>query len=130
MKDNKIINKWLTYIIASVWLINGLYCKVLNLTPRHEEIVAKILNTNYSKPLIILIGLSEIIMALWIVSKFKSKINAITQIIIIALMNILELVFASELLLWGSLNILFAFLFILVIYFNEFHWNLNDNRNA
>jgi hypothetical protein len=30
---------------------------------------------------------------------------------------------ASDLLLWGKLNALFAFLFVLVVYFNEFYLN-------
>jgi hypothetical protein len=26
----------LNYLIAAVWLVNGLFCKVLNLVPRHD----------------------------------------------------------------------------------------------
>ena len=33
----------LHYLIAAVWLANGLFCKVLNLVPRHQQIVARIL---------------------------------------------------------------------------------------
>jgi hypothetical protein len=35
--------KLLNYLIAAVWLVNGLFCKVLGLVPRHQEIVATIL---------------------------------------------------------------------------------------
>ncbi len=117
------INKILTYTIALIWLINGLFCKVLNLVPRHEQIISNILGDNYSKLFRILIGISEIIMAIWILSKFKSKINAITQIVIIAIMNVLEFILVPELLLWGKFNLFFALLLILVIYYNEFHLN-------
>lgn len=114
-------NQILTYFIATVWLINGLFCKVLNLVPRHEEIVGRILGNLHSQILTILIGVSEIIMAIWILIGFKSKFNAIAQIIIVATMNILEFTLVPDLLLWGKLNILFAFLFITIVFFNEFY---------
>lgn len=115
-----LINKLITYCIALVWLINGLYCKVLGLVPRHEEIVTRILGDAISGPLTILIGVSEIVMAIWIISRYKSKLNAITQIAIILLMNILEFLLVPDLLLWGGFNFLFAILFVLLIYYNEF----------
>ena len=114
------LHKLLTYCIAAVWLANGLLCKVLYLVPRHEEIVARILGEAYAGPITVLIGISEIIMAIWIISRFKSRLNAITQIIIIGTMNILEFFLAPDLLLWGGFNSIFALLFILVIYYNEF----------
>jgi len=117
------IHKILTYCIATVWIANGLFCKVLNLVPRHEQIVARILGDDYSRPLTILIGLSEIIMALWILSSCKTKLNAIAQIVVVATMNTLEFVLVPDLLLWGKLNSLFACIFILVVYYNEFHFN-------
>ncbi len=122
-----IINKShtiITYLTATVWLANGLFCKVLNLVPRHQEIVAKILSLNnyQSRIITILIGISEIIMSIWVLGKYKTKLNAITQIIIIATMNTMEFFLVPDLLLWGKLNTLFALLFILLIYFNEFYF--------
>lgn len=117
------IYKILTFCIATVWIVNGLFCKVLNLVPRHEQIVARILGDNYSRVLIVLIGLSEIVMAIWVLSKFKSRLNAIVQIVIVGIMNTLEFILVPDLLLWGKLNSLFAFIFILVVYFNEFYLN-------
>jgi hypothetical protein len=120
---NKKLHKALTLLISVVWLANGLFCKVLNLVPRHEQIVARILGEDYSRPLTILIGLSEVVMAVWVLSKFKSKLNAITQILIVALMNTLEFILVPDLLLWGRLNSLFALLFISLVYYNEFVLN-------
>ena len=120
---NKKSHKALTLLISLVWLVNGLFCKVLNLVPRHEQIVAQILAEDYSRPLTILIGLSEVVMAVWIISKFKSKLNAITQILVVALMNALEFILVPDLLLWGKLNSLFALLLIGLIYSNEFVLN-------
>ena len=117
------IHKFLNYSVATIWLANGLLCKVLNIVPRHEQIVARILGTNYSRPLTVLIGLSEIAMAIWIVSGFKSRLNAIAQIVVIATMNTLEFILVPDLLLWGRFNSVFAFLLILIIYYNEFYLN-------
>lgn len=119
----KSLHKILNYLIASVWLVNGFFCKVLNLVPRHQQIVERILGADYSLILTKAIGVSEIIMAIWIVSGIKTRLNAIIQIIVIAVMNTLEFLLVPDLLLWGKLNSLFAFIFILVIYSNEFILN-------
>ena len=120
---NKRIYNIVTYGIAAVWIINGLFCKVLNLVPRHEQIVARISGDYYSRPLTILIGFSEISMAIWILSGYKTRLNALAQILVVATMNTLEFILVPDLLVWGKFNALFAFLFIVVVYFNEFYIN-------
>jgi hypothetical protein len=117
------IYKILTYCIATVWIANGLFCKVLNLVPRHEQIVGRIIGIDYARPLTVLIGLSEIGMAVWILSGVKIRLNILAQIIIVATMNTLEFILVPDLLLWGKMNSIFAFLFILVVYYNEFYGN-------
>ena len=115
------IHTGLNFFLAAVWLVNGLFCKVLNLVPRHEEIVACILGNAYSRPLTILIGLAEIGMSIWILSGVYSRLNALTQIAVVFTMNILELILVPDLLLWGRLNLVFAMLFILLVYYNQFY---------
>jgi uncharacterized membrane protein YphA (DoxX/SURF4 family) len=117
------IHKLLNYFIATVWLINGLFCKVLNLVPRHQQIVGQILGDHYSRLLTILIGISETGMAIWILTGLFARLNAVTQIFVIAAMNILEFILVPDLLLWGRANSIFALFFILLIYYNEFHFN-------
>lgn len=119
----KIINNLLTYFISIVWFVNGFFCKILNYEPRHKQIISRILSNEYADLLTLLIGASEIVMVVWILSRYKSKINAFFQIGIIIVMNIIEFFFARDLLLWGRLNIVFAFLFVLIIYYNEFLLN-------
>lgn len=121
--NDKSAHKLLSFCIAAIWIVNGLICKVLNLVPRHELIVAKVLRTEYSRLLTIIIGFSEILMAIWILSNLRSRLNAIIQILIIATMNMLELLLAPDMLLWGKINGIFAMVLILVIYFNEFYLN-------
>ncbi len=116
-------NLFVKISIAFVWIANGLFCKVLNLVPRHEQIVARILGNEYSRPLTILIGISEIGMAVWFLSGIKPRLNTYTQIGIVATMNLLEFILVPDLLLWGELNSFFAFLFISLVYFNHFYLN-------
>jgi len=110
----------LKYLIALVWLINGLYCKVLDGVPRHRQIVGEILGETFATELTILIGVSEIIMAAWIISGWQIKLNVRLQILVVGLMNVLEFLFVRDLLLWGRYNILFASLFIFVVYYYGF----------
>ncbi len=112
--------KTITYLIAGVWLVNGLYCKVLNQVPRHQEIVGAILGTEYAPLLSQLIGFSEIIMAIWILSGFEKRVNSILQIAVVLTMNFLEFFLVRDLLMWGGLNFLFALLFCGLVYWNNF----------
>jgi DoxX-like family len=116
---NKNMSKIVTYIIATVWLLNGLICKVLNLVPRHQKIVARILGDEYSVILTKIIGFSEIMMGIWILSGILPRLNAWTQIIVVATMNILEFLLVPDLLLWGKGNSVFAILFILLVFYNQ-----------
>lgn len=116
------MHKILNYLIALVWLINGLYCKMLNGVPRHQEIVARILGSAHAALFTKAIGAAEILMAVWILSRIQPRFNAIVQILIIATMNTIEYFMAPDLLLFGHWNALVALLFIAVIYSNEFGW--------
>ena len=120
MKEKKKY-KLITFLIATVWLVNGLFCKALNLVPRHEEIVAGILGDNNSRLWTVLIGIAEILMAAWILSGIWRRLNTILQVIVVAVMNTLEFFLVPELLLWGRINAVFAFLFILLVCYNGFY---------
>ena len=122
MKREK-LHRIITIGIALVWLGFGLFCKVLHMEPRHEEIVAHILGDAYADPLTRLIGVTEVFMAVWILSGFKKRLNATVQIAVVGTMNVMEAALASHLLLWAHFNALFAACFMGVIYFNE--WILN-----
>src|ERR1700753_814483 len=98
------VNRIINYGIAAVWIANGLFCKVLDLVPRHREIVARIIGSAHAALFTRLIGFAEIAMAIWILSGIKPKWNAITQAVVIATMNTLEFILAPDLLLWGRFN--------------------------
>ena len=127
----RLIYNWINYLLALVWLVNGLLCKVFYLVPRHQQIVERILNVADARLITLLIGFAETAMAIWILLGFWSRINAILQIFIIALMNLLEFFLAADLLLWGKANAIFALMFILLIYYKEFYFfNKIDKRTT
>jgi hypothetical protein len=113
-------SKIITICCAFVWLINGLVCKLLGLVPRHQEIVGRILGDTHSYWLTKVIGVLEVLMCIWILSRIKPFWCTTMQIIIVLLMNVIEFVFAPDLLLFGRLNILVALFFISVVFLNEF----------
>lgn len=115
-KQKNVIN----IAIALVWIINGIYCKVLNYVPRHQLIVSRILGEAHATVLTRTIGILEAGMAIWILSRIKSRWCAIAQILLVATMNIIEFIVVPDLLLFGRINIIIAAVFILVIYLNEF----------
>ncbi|MEC5142449.1 DoxX-like family protein [Chitinophaga sp. 212800010-3] len=110
----------LKFFIALVWLINGLYCKLLNGVPRHELIVARILGPESAPLLTRIIGFLEILMAVWIISGIRSRWCAVLQILLVAVMNVIEFIWAPDLLLFGRINIIVAAAFISLIYWNEY----------
>lgn len=120
MTGNRIGGLLLKTFICLVWFINGLFCKLLNLVPRHEEIVARILGEQYAWMFTKAIGVAEILIVVWIVSSVKSRLCAIAQMIVVGTMNIIEFILAPDLLLFGRMNIVIASVFITVIYISEF----------
>jgi len=114
------IHTVLTILISLVWLINGLYAKVLGFVPRHREIVAKILGGEISTIAVKVIGVLEICMFVWVISKKYSRFAAVIQIVIVLTMNLLEFFLTPELLLFGRFNILIALVFVSIVYVNEF----------
>lgn len=118
--DRRILHILATIVITMVWFINGFLCKVLNLVPRHQEIVGRILGEQHAWFFTKAIGVSEILMVVWVLSRIKSRISAVFQMAIVGAMNILEFILVPDLLLFGKMNIVFAFIFIVLIYVNEF----------
>lgn len=113
-----IIRTVLKILISLVWLVNGLFCKVLNFVPRHELIVGQILGTEYAPILTKTIGVLEILMFIWILSGIKSRLCSIAQILIVLTMNLIEFFVAPDLLIFGKANLLVALAFtgVLVVY--------------
>lgn len=115
----RLIKTIFTIFFALVWLVNGLYCKVLNGVPRHRQIVVRILGKPHAATLTTPIGLAEIGMAVWILSGIRPKWCAWYQIAIVLIMNLIEFILAPDLLLFGRTNLLVALFFVAVVYLVE-----------
>jgi len=105
-----------TWGIAFVWFFSGMFCKILHWEPRHRQIVARILGDECAPLLTLGIGIGEVLMAIWVVSRILPRLNAWLQIGLVVSMNILEFALAPDLLLFGRLNIVFAALFAGYVY--------------
>lgn len=106
-------------LIGAVWFVNGLLCKVLGLVPRHSEIVARILGDEHSIMITRAIGLGEVALAVAIWWGLWPRWLAAAQIALVLAMNVMEFFLAPELLLWGKMNSLYALIFAVVVFVNE-----------
>ena len=96
--------------------MNGLLAKVIGLVPRHQEIVGRILGETHAREITLAIGFAECVLALWILGGRLPCLTAWLQILLVMGMNVLERVYASDLLLWGPANFVFAACFCIFIY--------------
>lgn len=106
--QKQILKRIPRYLFAAVWVVNGLFCKALDIVPRHREIVGRILGEDDALALTRLIGVGEIGMAVWILSGIKSRWSAWAQIGAVMTMNVIEFFLVPDMLLFGRLNILVA----------------------
>lgn len=88
---------FLRIVVGSVWIFHGLYSKILDLIPRHKLIVGRVLGEDAAF-LTPFIGGAEILMGLWVWSAFKGRLCALAQTCALVSMNVLEILFARDLL--------------------------------
>lgn len=106
-------------LLAVIWLVNGFFFKILDLVPRHQEIVGEILNVEAPYFLTFSIGLGETFIAFLILLNWRPKVLAWAQVILIMSMNSMEFIFIPEMLLFGEWNLLFAIILSLAILANQ-----------
>lgn len=110
--------------IAAVWIFHGLYSKLLQGIPRHQEIVARILGDSLATPATILIGTMEIILGLWVLSRFYPEFSAAVQTAALVSMNTLEIILAPDLLISAIGMVALNLLFITLIWW----WATRKNQ--
>lgn len=113
-------NLLLRIFLGLLWLTNGLFCKLLNRVPRHQQIVARVVGHEWAPFFTRLIGVLEILLAIWILSRWKPRSAAVVQMVAIAAMNIIEINVADDILLFGPFNIVLAGALIFIIYLHAF----------
>lgn len=97
-----------------MWLVHGLHNKVLHGSPRHLAIVQSVpgLSGGAGETALFAVGVAEIVLAAWVISRWHPRTCAAVQTILLLSMNGLELTFAAHLLIWpeGLIPINIAFL--------------------
>lgn len=89
---------WLRFGVAAVWLVFGLIFKALDALPRHRAIVARVVGEAHAASVLWAVALTEIGIALWMVSGVFLVACMALQTAMIVAMNALELWRARDLL--------------------------------
>jgi hypothetical protein len=110
----------LTFVIVAVWLVFGLWFKVLGMVPRHRLIVEAILGEGAATPVTFIVGLGEIALAIWVLSGLYPRLCAAAQSLAIITMNTLELRLARGLLLAPVVMICANIGFLIAIWYCAF----------
>jgi uncharacterized membrane protein YphA (DoxX/SURF4 family) len=101
-------------LVAAVWLVHGLSNKLLGGSARHLAIVQSVpgLDGIAGERMLALVGVGEVVIALWILSGWRPWLCAAAQTLVLLSMNVVELTFARSLLLWpaGLIPLNLAFL--------------------
>jgi hypothetical protein len=87
-----------------VWLVHGLYNKVLHGSPRQLAIVQSVpgLSGSPGEHVLVAIGVAEIAIAVWVVSGWFPQVCAAVQTVLLLSMNVVELTVAPQFLLWPA----------------------------
>ena len=91
-------------VVASTWLVHGLYNKLLGGSPRHLMIVQATpgLDGPAGHYALAAIGVVEVALAGWVLTGCAPRLCAATQTLVLLSMNVVELAFARDLLLWPA----------------------------
>lgn len=91
-------------LVGTTWLIQGLYSKLLGGSPRHLQIVQATpgLDAVAGEYALVAIGIAEVAIAVWVLSGKAPRSCAAIQTVALLSMNVMELTFASHLLLWPA----------------------------
>ena len=91
-------------LVAAVWLVHGLYNKLLGGSERHLQIVQAVpgLEGRTGVAVLALVGVAEVAIAAWVMSRRAPRTCAATQTVLLLSMNAIELTFARHLLLWPA----------------------------
>ena len=91
-------------IWAAVWFVHGAYNKLLHGSPRHLAIVQSVpgLGGQYGEWMLLAVGLFEVALGAWVLSRRAPRLAAAVQTVALLSMNVLELTFARDLLLWPA----------------------------
>ena len=92
------------YAVAAVWLVHGVYNKLLGGSPRHLAIVQSVpgLEGPAGAAVLAAVGVFEVAIAAWVLSRRAPRACAAVQTVALLSMNVVELTYARHLLLWPA----------------------------
>ncbi len=96
--NSRNFHRFLTILIGSVWVFHGLYSKISDGIPRHRQIVERILGEGLADFATLFIGVSEVLLGLWVFTCLWRKACALVQTLALVSMNFLEILLAKDLL--------------------------------
>ncbi len=84
--------------IASVWLYQGLWCKLLGRMPHHQAMVGVVpfLNTSQARIAVRVLGSLECGLAVWVLCGMHAREAAVAQTLLLVSMNAAGLFWASR----------------------------------
>lgn len=91
---------WLIHVaVAAVWLYEGLCCKLLGGDPNQARVVGAVpqLGPRFGGPFLKILGIVEVVLALWVLSRLAPIICALAQTVLLVSLNTGGLLFAREL---------------------------------
>jgi uncharacterized membrane protein YphA (DoxX/SURF4 family) len=79
----------LTWLLGTVWLYQGAWCKVAGGRPDHSEIVAAapLVGPGGARATTIAIGVAESTLAAWVISRRAPRVAAVVQTVLLTSMN-------------------------------------------
>jgi uncharacterized membrane protein YphA (DoxX/SURF4 family) len=85
--------------IASVWLYQGLWLKLLGRAPGHQKIVGTVpfLSSRQARWAVMLLGSLECGLAVWVLSGFQAREAALAETLLLGFMNAAGLLWARNL---------------------------------
>lgn len=107
----------LTVLIGSVWVFHGLYSKISDGIPRHRLIVERILGEGIADLATLVIGVSEVLLGIWIFSRIWRKACAMLQTAALVSMNTLEIALARDLLISASGMVALNLVFLSLVWY-------------
>ena len=115
---------WLIHIaVASVWLYEGLWCKLLSGEPRQAQIVEAVprYGPRSGAVFLKLLGVIEVVLALWALSNFAPVVGALVQTLLLIALNAGGLLWARRIIHDPAGMVVKNFAFLVLVWVSASH---------
>ena len=115
---------WLIHCaVAAVWVYEGLWCKLLGGQPHQLQVVKTVPNygSRLGKFLIKALGLIEVALAIWVLSRFAPILCAVAQTLLLIALNTGGLLWARQIIHDPAGMVIENFAFLLLAWVSASH---------